>query len=65
MASTLIAMSSEELGTLKSALDRVLLLMENELVHTEAPSLQHALNADFERVRRLRQRFDEPSATGG
>jgi len=44
----------EELDTLRMALDRAMKVMENELVHTEAPPLQHAIAADFEKLRRLR-----------
>jgi len=44
----------EELDTLRIAVDRAMKMMENELVHTEAPPLQHALAADYARLRRLR-----------
>lgn len=44
----------EELDTLRIALERAMKLMENELVHTDAPSLQHAIAADYARLRRVR-----------
>jgi hypothetical protein len=53
-----IELSPDELSLLKTALDRVLGETERELVRTDAPALQHSLNADFERLSRLRRRLD-------
>lgn len=53
-----IELSSEELVTLRTALDRALRMFDAELVRTDAPSLQHALAADIERLRKVRERLD-------
>jgi len=52
-----IELSSEELATLKAAVDRTLHMLDAELVRTDAPSLQHALAADVDRLRRVRERL--------
>jgi hypothetical protein len=52
-----IDLSPDEASTLRTALDRVLRVMENELAHTEAPTLQRDLHQDVERVQRLRDRL--------
>lgn len=52
-----VQLTPDEAKTLKAALDRTLQTMEYELVHTEAPSLQHALNRDYQSLRALRARF--------
>lgn len=54
-----IDLTFEELDTLRTALDRALKTMENELVHTDAIRLQHALAADYERLRMLRHTIIE------
>ena len=51
-----IELSTEESKTLRMALDRAIRAFENELVHTEAPALQHELAHDFERLVALRDR---------
>jgi hypothetical protein len=56
-----IDLDFEELDTLRSALDRAMKMMENELVHTEAPRLQHELAADYERLQRLRSLIERQS----
>lgn len=56
-----IELSQEELVTLKSALDRALHQLDAELVRTDAPTLQHALAADVERLRRVRDRLGTTS----
>lgn len=56
-----IELSQEELVTLKSALDRTLHQLDAELVRTDAPTLQHALAADVERLRRVRDRLGTTS----
>lgn len=50
-----IDLTFEELAVLETALDRTLGIMENELVHTDAPALQHELAADVRRVREVRE----------
>jgi hypothetical protein len=55
-----LELTPEEATMLRAALDRVLHTVERELVRTDAPALQHALNRDFERLRALRQRLDAP-----
>jgi hypothetical protein len=52
-----VQLTPQEAKTLKAALDRTLLALEFELAHTEAPSLQHALNRDYQDLRALRARF--------
>jgi hypothetical protein len=54
-----LQLTNEETVVLKTTLDRAIHQMERELVRTDAPSLQHALNKDFERLRALRQRLDK------
>ncbi len=54
-----INLTLEELDTLRSALDRALKAMESELVHTDAIRLQHAIAADYERLRMLRHNIIE------
>ena len=56
-----IDLTFDELSTLKTAVTRALNIMENELAHTEAPSLQHALAADVERLRGVRDLIVEQS----
>lgn len=53
-----LMLDPEELVLLKRTLDRSLRDVERELVRTDAPSLQHALNADFEKLHTLRKRLD-------
>ena len=53
-----LSLRADEVVLLKTTLDRVLHDLERELVRTDAPALQHALNGDFERLRSLRQRLD-------
>jgi hypothetical protein len=50
-------LSPEDIALLGTTLDRVLVEMERELVRTDAPAMQHALNTDFERLRALRRRL--------
>lgn len=50
-------LSMEEMRTLKTAIDRAVQLLETELAHTDAPSMQHALNADYRRLVDLRDRM--------
>jgi hypothetical protein len=57
-----IDLDFEELDTLRNALNRAIKMTENELVHTEAPRLQHAIAADYERLQRLRDLIAEQSA---
>jgi hypothetical protein len=52
-----IDLSADEMRTLRAAIDRAVKLMENELVHTEARELRHALNGDYEKLVALRDRF--------
>ncbi len=49
-----IDLTFDELDVLEAALSRALTVMENELVHTEAPSLQHALAKDVKELRSVR-----------
>ena len=53
-----LSLRADEVALLKTTLDRVLRDLERELVRTDAPALQHALNGDVERLRLLRQRLD-------
>lgn len=48
-----IDLTFDELDVLETALSRALNIMENELVHTEAPSLQHAIAKDLTELRRV------------
>jgi hypothetical protein len=52
-----IDLSADEMRTLRVALERAVKRMEDELVHTEAPSLQHALNRDYQKLVALRDRL--------
>jgi len=54
-------LSRDEMQTLKTAIDRAVQLLENELAHTDAPSMQHALNADYRRLVDLRDRMFGPT----
>jgi hypothetical protein len=56
-----IDLTFDELSTLKTGLDRALSVMENELIHTDAPSLQHALASDVSRLRSVRDLIVEQS----
>ncbi len=53
-----LLLDPDELVLLKKTLDRTLHDVERELVRTDAPSLQHALNKDFELLQALRRRLD-------
>lgn len=59
-----IDLSNEELMALRAAVDRTLEVFDKELVRTDAPRLQHALAADVERLRRIRDKLiaQAPSA---
>ena len=52
-----IDLSPDEMRTLRFALDHAVKAIENELVHTEAPSLQHALNRDYQALVALRDKL--------
>ena len=52
-----IDLSADEMRTLRAAIDRAVKRVEDELVHTEAPSLQHALNRDYQKLVALRDRL--------
>jgi hypothetical protein len=52
-----VQLTPDEAQTLKAALDRTLVAVEHELACTDAPSLQHALNRDYEKLTALRARF--------
>lgn len=53
-----IDLSNDEVTLLRQVLDRELDALTRELVRTDAPALQHALNADVERLARLRNRIE-------
>lgn len=53
-----IELSTEELATLKTAVDRMIRVLDAELVRTDAPSMQHAAAADVDRLRRVRERLE-------
>jgi hypothetical protein len=60
-----IEFSDDEIKTLKKTLDRAIYDTERELVRTDAPTMQHELNADFRRLQQIRGRLDEASSFGG
>jgi len=53
----IVELDAEEVRALGMALDRAVKTFENELVHTEAPALQHALGRDYRQIVALRDRL--------
>ena len=52
-----IALTEDEMRTLRAAVDRAVRVVEDELVHTEAPNLQHALDRDYRALVALRDKL--------
>lgn len=55
---THIALTEDEVLELRNALDRYLSIMQDEIAHTEAPPLRHALKDDIEAIQRVRRKLD-------
>jgi hypothetical protein len=50
-------LSSDDVGFLADHLARYIASLDDELVHSDTREIQHALAADVERLRRVRERL--------